>query len=238
MHYRSSVRMPKKYYVYFHLDEAGNIFYVGKGAGRRAWSKDRHAAWRKYVDERLHGKYEVLIYQQGLTEPDAEELELCKIAELGNQLINWINPGRQFDYKALDRFHKLRDKNRDFVAQTRDIEKTDPNLAIERYRTALVRMREYESITTETGLVAEMNIGRDRGDPNILDRLTLCLIRSNRYAEAIQEASKYFEHFPSAKNLSVGKRIIARIEKAQSRISKYKTEPECPTSNTTEGKKL
>ena len=32
---------PRRYYVYAHLDSSGQIFYVGKGTGRRAWSTDR-----------------------------------------------------------------------------------------------------------------------------------------------------------------------------------------------------
>lgn len=33
---------PRRFYVYAHEDKSGNIFYVGKGTGRRAWSPDRH----------------------------------------------------------------------------------------------------------------------------------------------------------------------------------------------------
>jgi hypothetical protein len=165
--------------------------------------------------ERLNGVYSVEIHREGLTEVEAENLEASLIAEFGEQLINWINPGREFDYQALDRFHKLRDANRQFVAETRPLEKTNPDQAIARYRKALMTMREYEDITTERGLVAEMGVGPDWGDPNILDRLTLCLIKVGRIQEAVDESEKYFSDFPSALNLTVGKRVRARIEKAR-----------------------
>ena len=211
--------MRKDFYVYFHLDRSGRIFYVGKGTERRAWSTDRHPVWKKYVTERLHGIYDVEIHRDGLTETEAEELESSLITEYGEQLINWINPGRAFDYQAIDRFHKLRDQNRLYVAETRPFENTDLPRAIARYRKALVTMREYEAITTERGLVAEMGVGPDWGDPNILDRLTLCLIKLGRIQEAIDEAEKYFVDFPSALNLAIGKRIKARIEKQRKTVA-------------------
>ena len=80
-------------------------------------------------------------------------------------------------------------------------------------------MRKYESITLERGLVAEMSVGPNWGEPNILDRLTLCLSKLGRLEEAIDVTNNYFKDFPSAANMAVGKRISARIAKIQSRVS-------------------
>lgn len=206
------------YYVYFHRDKAGNIFYVGKGTKRRADSLDRHPAWKKYVAERLLDEYTVEIHADGLTEDRAESLEWSLICEYGEQLINWINPGRNFDYQALERFHALREKNRTFVASTKQYEVDDTEHAVERYAQALKAMREYEAITLERGLVAEMKIGPNWGDPNILDRLTLCLAKLGRYSEAIAVAEEYFRDFPKVLDLTAGKRILARVTKFRSKI--------------------
>lgn len=214
--------MRQNYYVYFHRDKAGKIFYIGKGTANRAWSKDRHPVWLKYVNERLNGDYIVEIFKDGLTEEDAEETEDLLIAEYGEQLVNWINPGRNFDYQALEEFHRKRDANRAFVEETKKIEATDPASAIERYFTALDRMREYESLTLERGLVAELGVGPDWGDPNILNRLTICLQKLNRYSEMIEQTEKYFEDFPSAKGMSIGKQIVKRVEKARDKLRKHK----------------
>lgn len=208
------------YYVYFHRDKAGSIFYVGKGTKRRANSRDRHPAWKKYVTEHLLGEYSVEIHVDGLTEEQAEGLESALICEYGEQLINWFNPGRTFDYEALEQFHALRDKNRNFVAATRKYEANDLELAVERYSLALKAMREYEALTLERGLVAQMNVGPNWGDPNILDRLTICLSKLGRFAEAAAVADEYFRDFPTALNLAVGKRILARVEKMKGRVSK------------------
>jgi hypothetical protein len=200
-------------YVYFHRDANGSIFYVGKGTGRRAWDQQRHPVWVKYVTERLHGVYSVEIRRDGLTEDDAEWLEEELIERYGKQLVNWFNPGRDFDYAGLERFHKLRDANRAFVAETRPLEQTAPETAIERYRQALVAMFEYESIEHEHGLMAELIGPRDCGEPVVLDRLTLCLIRIGRAAEAVSEADRYFVRFPGALTMVMGQRIKARVNK-------------------------
>jgi hypothetical protein len=212
--------MRRDYYVYFHRDGAGNIFYVGKGTDRRAWSNDRHPVWHKYVAERLGGRYSVEIHRDGLTEPEAEALEDQLIAEFGEQLVNWINPGRKFDYEALETYHRLRDANRRFVEDTKALEASDPAGAVERYLTAMIRMREYEAMTLERGLISELSGGPDWGDPNILNRLTLCLQKLGRYTEMIERADQYFAEFPSARNLSIGKQVITRIDKARTKVQK------------------
>lgn len=205
--------MRSDYYVYFHRDAQGRVFYIGKGTGRRAWSEVRHSAWRKYVSDRLLGVCSVEIHEQGLTEEEAEDLEGQLIAAYGTQLINWINPGRAFDYKALEEFHRRRDANRLRVEAARSEEKGNPEIAIAEYRAALEEMRGYEALTLERGLVAEMGCGPTWGDPSILDRLTLCLVKEGRYREAILEVDRYFAEFPSARSQSVGKRIQARLDK-------------------------
>jgi len=205
--------MAGTFYVYFHRDREGNIFYVGKGTGDRAWSKDRHPVWHKFVNERLGGEYNVEIHRDGLTETDAERLEWRLITEMGKQLVNWVNWGRQFDYEAIGRYHELRDANRRFVAETRPLEPTDPEGAVRRYRQALKALCEYESITREHGLIAELGVGPDWGDPGILDRLTLCLIRLGRHEEAVSEANAYFARFPSALGLVAGRAVKKRVDK-------------------------
>ena len=205
--------MRRDFYVYFHKDQQGNIFYVGKGTRDRAWSMDRHLAWKRYVSDRLNGRYIVEIHRDDLTELEAEELEDELISKYGAQLINWINPGRNFDFSALEKYHQLRDANRKYISETKYLEKTDTVEAVKRYRVALNAMREYESMTLERGLVAEMGVGPDWGDPNILNRLTICLVSLGRFKEAIDEAERYFAEFPSALNLTIGRQIATRIQK-------------------------
>jgi hypothetical protein len=188
-------------YVYAHRGLDGSIFYIGKGTGSRAWSTQRDDIWRHFIRTRLGGRYMVEILEDGLNEDEALELESELIAEHGERLVNWINPGRQFDYEALGRFHALRDDTKSFVSATRVLEITHPDEAITRYREALIRVAEYASIETESGLVADIQkeIGRsDFGDVAPLDRLTFLLARQGRYLELITEVDSYFLRFPDS----------------------------------------
>ena len=213
----------KRFYVYAHKDSQGQIFYIGKGTGRRAWSKDRLDIWERYVNERLGGQYTVELLHEKLSEPEAEEIESQLISQYGGQLVNWINPGRDFDYEALELFHKLRDANRLFVSETRGLEKINPKEAVARYNTALEKLREYDGIVYERGLVAELTEPFKSGEPEILDRLTLCLVRLGRVKEAKESADQYFAEYPDALKQKIGERIKKRVEKNLNGVASVKT---------------
>ena len=83
----------KTYYVYLHTrNDTGEVFYVGKGQGRRAWWKNgRNRHWH-FVAEK-HG-YEVHIWRDELTELQAFEIEKERISFYGrNNLCNYTNGG-------------------------------------------------------------------------------------------------------------------------------------------------
>ncbi len=215
------IQMVKNYYVYFHKDSDGNIFYVGKGTGERAWSMDRHQVWTNYVNERLCGKFSVEIHKDGLTEDEALHLENDLINEYGSNLVNWVNMQRQTDFDLLNSYHVLRDHNLRSVGKTYLIEKTEQTQAIARYKQAIEAIDEYQSIVYEKGLIGELYERPKKGEPEILDRLSMCLIRLGRVDEAAKEARHYFAKFPDAVSMSIGRRILSRIEKAkQKQISK------------------
>lgn len=208
------------HYVYVHRDPAGEVFYVGMGTGQRAWSLDRHEVWHRYVTERLAGRYTVEVVCEGLTFAAAEELEAEMIEEHGSQLVNWINPGREFDYEEIARFHAARDANLREVAGTRSLERSDPEVAIERYRSALETMHTYMAMALERGLVADLRQGRAVGDHDILERLTLTLGRCGRHSELVAAAEAYFQRYPAVLELAAGRRIAARAQKAKAWVSR------------------
>jgi hypothetical protein len=209
----------KDYYVYFHRDSSGNIFYIGMGSGQRAWSTDRDNNWKRYVNERLNGRFEVEIVKDHLSESEAAELEGELIFEHGKTLVNWANPGRQFDDVATDRYITLRDENRRFTKKIQRLEKKNPQEALTQYRVALEKLREYESIVCERGLVAELQAAEPKiGDSRIIDGLTRCLVTLGRFEEAINEAEKYFKEFPGDRPFYAGQRTLQRIEELKSKL--------------------
>lgn len=64
------------YYVYAHRDSAtGDVFYVGKGCGRRAWkTESRNDKWKKKVASLPKG-WDVEIIKDDLSEIEALQLE-------------------------------------------------------------------------------------------------------------------------------------------------------------------
>lgn len=147
---------PRRSYVYGHFDVHGVPFYIGKGTGRRAWSRDRDPLWERYLATRLGGRFEVVILQDDLSSEEAESLESDWIAQESETLINWVNAGGRIDFAALDRYHRLRNKNREAMARARAMERTDLAGAIASYAAALEALAEYANIEHETGLVAQL----------------------------------------------------------------------------------
>lgn len=71
--------MENKFYVYKHFRlDSGEVFYIGKGQNRRAWSKKRNIYWHNIVKK--YG-YRIEIVQSNLTEADAYLLEIKLITQ-------------------------------------------------------------------------------------------------------------------------------------------------------------
>jgi hypothetical protein len=81
------------YYVYIHKTLDGTVFYVGKGIGKRAWSKFRNnKSWTEFTK---HNEYVIEIFKDGLTENDALELEQQLFEKYRSTLLNKVSPAKQ-----------------------------------------------------------------------------------------------------------------------------------------------
>lgn len=76
--------MKNNYYIYFHINPLTNkVFYVGKGKGKRAWSKGhRSQYWKNTVNK--YG-YIIDIVEDNLTEEIAFEREKFYIQKIGRK---------------------------------------------------------------------------------------------------------------------------------------------------------
>ena len=212
---------PRRCYVYAHYDERGTPFYIGKGVLRRAWDDARHPLWHRYVERHLGGKYTVRILKDDLSPEQAEELESEWIAQESETLINWINFGRKTDFDALEKYHSLRNANRELIAGTRTLEQSDPERAIATYYRAIANIAAYAKINSDGGLVGRL-LDEERqelgysGEIEALNRLTLCLTRMRRVTEAQLTAEKYFAAYEADQQcrsaVSVKKRIAKAIQ--------------------------
>ena len=86
------------FYVYIHENlNNGDVFYVGKRQGKRAWSKEREPYWLKYV-ESIGGQYSVKIVSKGLSESEALRQEDGLLLKYAKTIINRNRPvGLGFD---------------------------------------------------------------------------------------------------------------------------------------------
>lgn len=207
---------PKQSYVYGHFDERKVAFYIGKGTGRRAWDQDRHPMWHRYVSTRLNGKYSIVILQDNLTPMQAEQVESAWIAQESATLVNWVNMSRPLDFEALNKYNQLRAVTLGLVARAKQMEKKNPSEAITIYYCALEQLSNYAGIQFELGLIGQL-IDEEikekgmRGEVQILDRLTICLGRVGRHAEAKQAVDKYFVTYRADRILAMAAKITRRV---------------------------
>lgn len=205
------------YYVYFHTDKDGNVFYVGKGTGKRAWrgTGERHHIWQRYVAEHLNGEYDVQIYRDGLTEDQALDLEQDREIHYGDALVNLSSMGRSYNAEALEEFNSRQRANREFVALTKPLEAANPDKAIDRYLEALSEAREYSAIQRETGLVARVLADeKNLQDTVIVDRLSMLLCKHGRVDEMSAIMSDLVQTFQSYSQTNAAVKVWGRIEKA------------------------
>ncbi|WP_263385566.1 GIY-YIG nuclease family protein [Granulicella arctica] len=215
-----------KHYVYVHKGANEEIFYVGKGAGDRAYSKDRMPHWHHYVKTRCGGQYTVEIVRRFHSDEAALEFESDLIALYGHQLVNWQNSGRQTDLVVNARFHKLRKANWLFIAEMLPLESSGLVAAEERYQEAISRMTEYATLVWEVGLVAELSreiseswdCHLNAADLGALDRLSLLYKKQQRWQDLISAADSFFAMYPTTRTQGISIAILKRRDAAERKL--------------------
>ncbi len=122
--------------------------------------------------------------------------------------------------QQLDEYWTMRRASDDLSAAAKANEDVDLDRAIEQYRQALVKSIEAEIFSASRSIFPGNDA--DYRHAHVLDRLTICLIRSGRASDASAEAADYLARFPAVKSTKVGLAIVKRVEKANARASKPK----------------
>ena len=108
----------KTHYTYAHAKPDGTIFYIGKGIGRRAYSKNRNNYWKRIVAK--YG-YEVQILAHWDTEKEALNHEVLLIAcmkDMGIELCNLTEGGEGATGYQHSEEHKASLKGNTYGAST------------------------------------------------------------------------------------------------------------------------
>lgn len=212
--------MSSQYYVYVHETLLGEVFYVGKGVGNRAWSKDRDLNWNLFVEKHLNNKYNVRILAEQLTETQAVFEEENLMSKYGDLLVNRQNPSRSLNMSALN----IRDeieaklKKSELDAELSD----DLNEKADLFIQALNYHKQLASIITENGLLGKLLAERPLGCIQLLDKAVRSLVAAERKEQAQAIFDQYFFDYPHDKELTK----VLSISKALKRNTLKLTEQE------------
>ncbi|MFI5096268.1 MAG: hypothetical protein ACHQIK_22845 [Candidatus Acidiferrales bacterium] len=149
-----------------------------------------------------------------MSEEESQELEARWIDQCEDGVVNWN--GSKDDLQAIERYNSLRDANRNLILQAKSTEKSGLEKAVEMYLRAIEAIKEYASISYRGGLVGQLlreeeeDLGRF-GEIEALDRLTLCLVKLKRQAEAAKHVNSYFALYRRDMIRAVYQRIAKRI---------------------------
>ncbi len=183
----------------------GKVGYVPKVAAERFQTIVRAARQPVHCQARLRG---------GTSEKPLIGVVLDTTRSTGARLSMYAVDNRQ----QLDEYWSIRRASDELSAAAKACEDVDLDRAVEQYRQALAKSIEAEALSTSRSIFPGDD--PDNRHANVLDRLTLCLIRCGRIAEASDEAASYFARFPTVKSTKVGLAIVKRVEKATLRVSR------------------
>lgn len=98
--------MKNDYYVYHHVDEDGNLFYIGRGRDRRAYlTTNRNLKWKEYVSNK---NFTVKFVAENLSYDKAEDLEVLEIEKHLNNGFLTNKLKTNLPHKILPITHRVR----------------------------------------------------------------------------------------------------------------------------------
>jgi hypothetical protein len=186
----------------------GKVGYVPKVAAERFQKIVRAAGRPVHCQARLRG---------GTSEKPLIGVVLDTTRSTGARLSMYAVDNKQ----QLDEYWSMRRVSDELSAAAKASEDVDLARAVEQYRQALAKSIEAETFSTSRSIFPGDD--PDNRHVNVLDRLTLCLVRCGRVVEASDEVASYFARFPTVKSTKVGLAIVKRVEKATVRVSRQKT---------------
>lgn len=213
---------PGKFYVYTHKDKDGTVFYVGKGTGNRAYSRDRAPEWLEYLDKRSGGKFSVEIVRAGISVEDALEIEDAVMKLHGGTIVNRVNPYAPYDSRKLRAYSEAQRCFGEALKRAINFRKSkDFDKAISEFEAAyahhldMVRNADYD-LGARNGL--RSTVFAYHPNSALADGYSMVLAKAGRNRELVAFAERYFRDYAPPYNKAENS-LKKRMEKARTGCS-------------------
>ena len=210
---------PGRFYVYFHKDKDGTVFYVGKGTGDRAHSNDRPPEWFEYLDKKSDGKFSVEIVRDGISEEDALEIEDTVMKMYSGTIVNRVNPYAPTDSTKFRAYCEAQRHFGETLKLATEFKKAKEfDKAIQKYEAAyahhldIIRNADYDLSVRK-----ELKSSAFTYHPSsaLADGYSMVLAKAGRNRELVAFAERYFRDYAAPYN-KVEDTLKRRMEKARS----------------------
>ena len=213
---------PKKsnHCVYMHKKSNGEVFYVGIDWNDFRYSEKQPYYWNEYVSNELNGNYQVEVIAKDVTSDDAGLIKDRVLELYSEEVINTVNFNRRFNMEIFEVYSAAQKQYEHFRAEGLSIEKSgNIGLAIDAYFNAY---EFYIKTMNSRNFDANEQYLKAHSPPppsQIVDRLSMCLLKQGRYVELIDFGERYSCYFTrkdrTGGELKFFKRVLTAKEKLE-----------------------
>jgi hypothetical protein len=196
------------------------VFYIGKGTGNRAWSKDRPPEHDQYVERFCGGKYDVEIIRDGVSEDDALILEDLLMQQHGDTIINRQNMHAPLATDRLMAYYAAQRAEGEAISRARaarDAGKIDDATAEfeAAYRQAL-RTRDYSDYEQGARGLVEVPFPAPTA---IAHEYTVMLAKAGRHAELIAFVDRFERDWGPNFTVQAQQAVLKRRERSRRKLA-------------------
>lgn len=207
-----------RHYVYVHKAPDGSIFYVGKGTGNRAYSKDRQPEWHYYVQQILNGQDSIELVYDCISEEDALRIEDDLLAKYANTVINLQNMYSPVDSQKMVDYNNAIHAYSVSLRLAQRLDKDGKHdQAIAEYETAYSFYIKAMSLN-DYYLGARSLLPKPRIAPTQLaDYFTKCLAKSGLHLRVVSFAEQFFSVYGEGQT-GIELSLKKRAEKSRKKL--------------------